>query len=136
MLATACLALGHRVERDRVAGVAEQKDLALLLEHVVRLLRRQVEPVLVDDLLAVLDPQGEKGSGDAFEYFDQARVFAVRGLPSFRGKNDGIDHRLEGRLDLLLCPHGIPPVSFGLSPGYSWQNLRSYLGVVTPALFL
>src|SRR5262249_43089185 len=48
--------LRHVVGRRLHAPAAEQELLALLLEHVVRLLLRQIEPVLVDDSLGVLDP--------------------------------------------------------------------------------
>src|SRR4029079_2950325 len=47
----------RHVARWRRHGTAtEQELLALLLEDFVRLLRGQVEAVLVDDLLRVLDP--------------------------------------------------------------------------------
>ena len=48
--------LGNVLGGQRTTG-AEQKVLALLLEHVVGFLRGQIESVLVDDLLGVLDPQ-------------------------------------------------------------------------------
>src|SRR5688572_12238746 len=47
--------LGH-VFRRELAAITEQEGFALLLEDVVRLLLGQVEPILVHDLLRVLDP--------------------------------------------------------------------------------
>jgi hypothetical protein len=47
---------GHVLGGDRPA-IAEQERLALLLQQLVGLLEREVEAPLVDQLLAVLDPQ-------------------------------------------------------------------------------
>jgi len=52
--------------RGQLLG-AEQELLALLLEHVVRLLLREVEAVLVDDPLGVLDPLLPRLLRDALE---------------------------------------------------------------------
>src|SRR5574338_1196456 len=128
--------LGHVIGRRLHATAAEQKLLALLLQHLVRLLRREVEPVLVDDPLRVFDPLLPGPRGDrVVDALAQGIVERLVGQArELLAEFCALDHTAHARVDstktattgpttpLRLCR---PCRSFASSPSLSCSPPRA-----------